>query len=152
MFILDTDHISLFQRNDPHVSARVLATPPQELVTTVITVEEQLRGRLDRVRRARSDEEVLRSYHNLLATSLYFRTITIISFDEQAQTIFKHLRAQGIRIGTQDIRIATIALSRGATLVTRNVQDFIMIPSLGMEDWSLPGEHLTTNERGLPRS
>src|SRR5439155_109282 len=39
MFILDTDHVSLFQRHDPHVSARVLATPPQELATTVITVE-----------------------------------------------------------------------------------------------------------------
>jgi predicted nucleic acid-binding protein len=55
MFILDTDHISLFQRRDPHVTARVLATPALELATTVITVEEQLRGRLDGVRRARSD-------------------------------------------------------------------------------------------------
>ena len=48
--------------------------------------------------------------HNLLATSLYFRTITIIGFDEQAQTIFRRLRVQGIRIGTQDLRIAAIAL------------------------------------------
>ena len=56
MFILDTDHISLFQRSDPHVSARVLETPPQELATTVITVEEQLRGRLDLIHRGRSDE------------------------------------------------------------------------------------------------
>jgi predicted nucleic acid-binding protein len=48
MFILDTDHVSLFQRNDPHVSARVLATPPLELATTVVTVEEQLSGCLDR--------------------------------------------------------------------------------------------------------
>jgi tRNA(fMet)-specific endonuclease VapC len=61
MFVLDTDHVSLFQRNDPLVSARVLATPSQELATTVITVEEQLRGQLDRVRRARSDEDVVRA-------------------------------------------------------------------------------------------
>jgi hypothetical protein len=53
MFILDTDHISLFQRRDPHVTARVLATSALELATTVITVEEQS-VRLDRVRRARS--------------------------------------------------------------------------------------------------
>ena len=102
MFILDTDHVSLFQRNEPHVSARVLAAPPQELATTVITVEEQLRGRLDRVR-----------------------------------------RAQGIRIGTQDLRIAALALSRGATLVTRNVRDFATISSLNIEDWSLPGKNVT---------
>jgi len=39
MYILDTDHVSLFQRNDPPVTARVLATPPLELATTVVTVE-----------------------------------------------------------------------------------------------------------------
>jgi hypothetical protein len=39
MFILDTDHISLFQRRHPHVTARVLATSALELATTVITVE-----------------------------------------------------------------------------------------------------------------
>ena len=39
MFILDTDHVSLFQRNHPHVLAQVLATPHQELATTVITVD-----------------------------------------------------------------------------------------------------------------
>ena len=145
MFILDTDHVSLFQRHDPHVSARVLATPPQELATTVITVEEQLRGRLERVRRARSDAEVVRAYHNLLATSLYFRTITTIGFDEQAQTIFRRLRVQGIRIGTQDLRIAAITPSHGATLVTRNGQDFATIPSLNIEDWSLPTEDVSTD-------
>ena len=138
MFVLDTDHVSLFQRNDPHVSARVLATQPQELATTVITVEEQLRGRLDRVRRARSDEEVVRAYRNLLATSLYFRTITVIGFDEQAQTIFRRLRLQGLRIGTNDLRIAATALSYRATLVTRNTRDFSTIPSLNVEDWSSP--------------
>jgi tRNA(fMet)-specific endonuclease VapC len=145
MFILDTDHVSLFQRNDPHVSARILATLPQELATTIITVEEQLRGRLDRVRRARSDVEVVRAYGNLLATSLYFRIITVIGFDEQAQAMFRRLRVQGIRIGTQDLRIAAIALSRGATLVTRNVRDFAAIPTLNIEDWSSSGEDITAD-------
>ena len=145
MFILDTDHVSLFQRHDRYVVARVLTTPHQELATTVITFEEQLRGRLERVRRTRNDAEVVRAYHNLLATSLYFRTITIIGFDEQAQTIFRRLRVQGIRLGTQDLRIAAIALDRGATLVTRNVRDFATIPSLHIEDWSLPGEDVTPN-------
>jgi tRNA(fMet)-specific endonuclease VapC len=138
MFILDTDHVSLFQRNHPHVSARLLATPSLELATTVVTVEEQLRGRLDRIRRARSDEQIVRAYHNLLATVLYFRTITIIGFDQQAQVVFKSLFAQKIRTGTHDLRIAAIALRYGATLVTRNRQDFAAIPSLKMEDWSWP--------------
>ena len=88
----------------------------------------------------------MRAYHNLLATSLYFRTTTIIGFDEQAQRIFSRLRVQGIRVGTHDLRIAATALSRGSTLVTRNVRDFAMIPSLNIENWSLPREHGTTDE------
>ena len=89
MYILDTDHISLFQRNDPHVSARVLMTPSLQLAATVVTVEEQLRGRLDRIRRARNDEQVVRAYQSLHATVLYFRTISIIGFDQPTQTIFR---------------------------------------------------------------
>ncbi len=61
MFILDTDHVSLFQRNHVSVVARISETPPDRLATTVITLEEQIRGRLDRVRRAKSDEEIVRN-------------------------------------------------------------------------------------------
>src|SRR5438874_2157471 len=105
MFILDTDHLSLFQRRHPHGTARVLATSALELATTGITVEKQLRGRWERVRRARSDAEVVRAYRSLLATFLYFRTITMRDLDEQAQRIFQHLRAQRRRLGMLNLRI-----------------------------------------------
>ncbi|MCP4105709.1 MAG: type II toxin-antitoxin system VapC family toxin [Desulfobacteraceae bacterium] len=137
MFILDTDHISLFQRNHPTVVARISETPPDELATTVITLEEQVRGRLDRVRKAKNNEEIVRAYKNLLATFLYFQSISVIGFSENAQLIFKNLRKQKVRIGTQDLRIAAIALTHNATIVTRNRQDFISIPLLKIEDWSL---------------
>jgi tRNA(fMet)-specific endonuclease VapC len=66
-----------------------------------------------------------------------------MDFDEQAQMMFQHLRAQRIRIGTLDLRIAAIALSREATLVTRNRQDFAGIPApLNIENWSLPGDEV----------
>lgn len=74
----------------------------------------------------------------MLATVLLFRTIQIIGFDQQTQTIFQSLRAQRVRIGTQDLRIAAIALRQGAILVTRNRQDFAAIPVLQTADWSLP--------------
>jgi tRNA(fMet)-specific endonuclease VapC len=95
-----------------------------------------LRGRLARIRRACNDAEVVRTYRSLLATLVFFQTITVIPFDESAQTIFNRLRVQRPRVGTQDLRMAAVALSQEATRVTRNRQDFAGIPSLQIEDWS----------------
>ena len=136
MYILDTDHISLFQRDNPGVVSNVLKKPQSMLATTVITAEEQLRGRLAMIRKARTDERIVKAYDNLLATVLYFRTITVIGFDSKSQRIFRKLREQKIRIGTQDLRIAAIALARNATVVTRNQKDFSLVPSLKIEDWA----------------
>lgn len=136
MFILDTDHISLFQRKHPRVVARISENSHDRLATTVITFEEQIRGRLDIVRKAKSDQEIVRAYKNLLATFIYFQSIRVIDFDEKSQTIFRSLREKKIRIGTQDLRIASAVLAHNATIVTRNRQDFIAVPSLKIEDWS----------------
>ncbi|MEH2292429.1 type II toxin-antitoxin system VapC family toxin [Nostoc sp.] len=44
---------------------------------------------------------------------------------------------QRIRIGTQDLRIASITLSMNGILVTRNRKDFEKLPNWRLEDWTI---------------
>lgn len=54
-----------------------------------------------------------------------------------ADNYFRQFRQMGIRIGTQDLRIASISLVHKAIVVTRNRKDFDQVPNLIIEDWSL---------------
>jgi len=49
---------------------------------------------------------------------------------------YERLRGTYGRLGTNDLRIAAIALITGATVVTRNVRDFSQLRGLPVEDWT----------------
>jgi len=49
--------------------------------------------------------------------------------------IYKTFKAQKIRVGTQDLRIAAIVLAQNGILLTRNRQDFEKVPGLLIQDW-----------------
>lgn len=136
LWILDTDHLSLFQRGHLLVSERVNAIPLEQLVTTIITFEEQIYGRLNRIRRAVSQEGLVLAYTQLQETLEDFKTIKVLEFNKDAANCYTQLLHQRIRIGTQDLRIAAIAISNNSTLVTRNQRDFSRIPGLSFEDWT----------------
>jgi tRNA(fMet)-specific endonuclease VapC len=58
LWIFDTDCLSLFQADNPQIIDRVRRTPPTQLATTIITVEEQMQGRLNLVRRAENNRKL----------------------------------------------------------------------------------------------
>ncbi|MBD0264213.1 MAG: type II toxin-antitoxin system VapC family toxin [Tolypothrix sp. Co-bin9] len=134
--ILDTDHISLFQREHPVVTKRVNQANPKQIATTIITVEEQIRGRLAQIKKSSSDTIVL-DYAKLDATLNFFKSINVLDFTQDANSCYQDLVRQKIRIGTQDLRIAAIALSVDGIVVTRNHKDFVKIPNLRIEDWTI---------------
>ena len=137
LFILDTDHVTLFQRGHPAVHQRVLAHPFGSVVTTIVTAEEQLRGRLKAIRRASDDPSIIAAYDRMQATLEFFRNLPLLGFDTPAQERVTRLRQQRIRIGTHDLRIAGIVLATEGVLVTGNVRDFSQVPGLKLEDWSM---------------
>lgn len=136
LYLLDTDHISLAQRGHPQVIARIMATNANNLFISIVTVQEQMRGRLAQTQQAKSSDSLIRAYKLLHETIAFSRTIPILDFDEQSSALFDGLRQQKIRIGTLDLRIAAIALAHNQIVVTRNTRDFARVPNLRMEDWT----------------
>lgn len=137
LWVLDTDHLSFFQNNHPVVKERVNALDPEEVAVTIITVEEQMYGRLNRIRRANSADELMTAYARMWDLLEDIKNINVLAFDQEAYNCYNELVRQKIRIGTQDLRIAASVISRNGVLVTRNRRDFERVPSLRFEDWTI---------------
>lgn len=135
--ILDTDHVSLLERKDTLVVDKFSRSRVGETAITIITWEEQMRGRLNVIRQATSSEQRILAYTRLLSTIRFLQNFPIINFDAMADNYYLELQAQKIRVGTQDLRIASIALSCSAVVVTRNHRDFGKVPNLMLEDWTV---------------
>jgi len=63
--------------------------------------------------------------------------VIILDFDEISAAIFQQMRDSRVRVGTQDLKIAAIALATDALLLSRNLRDFRRISGLRVEDWTL---------------
>lgn len=61
-----------------------------------------------------------------------------LGYDEPAADRFESLRRFRVRIGTLDLRVASIALADDALLVSRDLADFSKVPGLRIEDWTKP--------------
>lgn len=136
LYLLDTDHVSLAQRGHPGIVTRIASTPPEQLVVSIVTVHEQLQGRLAQVQHAGDMTSLILAYKRLHETLDFYLAVSVVDFDERSAALWDNLRQRQVRIGALDLRIAAIALSIGATLVTRNRQDFQRVPGLMIEDWS----------------
>lgn len=136
--LLDTDHITLFREGHGAVGSQVSATPANALFVTIISFQEQVEGWLIQIRRAQNQQRLVWAYGKLYETLTYFSLLQVLVYDEAAAAQFRRLQQQRIRIGTQDLRIAAIALVNGCTVVTRNRRDFERVPGLAVEDWTAP--------------
>ena len=136
LFVLDTDHLSLYQRGAEPLLSKLLSHPPDELAITIVTVEEQLRGRLAQIRKATNAAHLNERYRWLGETVDQLARLPVLYLDDKATTLYETLLSQKVRIGTQDLRIAAIVLNQNAVLLTRNSQDFSRVPGLQLNDWT----------------
>jgi tRNA(fMet)-specific endonuclease VapC len=140
LYVLDTDHLSLYRYGHPEVSAHIEATPADQLAVTIITIEEQLRAWYTQVRRARDRDRLARAYQGLFEVAETSKYIRVLPFTSHAVERYFDLRSQLPRLGKMDLAIAAIALEYDGIVVTRNRRDFEQVPDLQLDDWSQPGQ------------
>ena len=140
MILLDTDHISVLQHPDSPpaavLSARLQDSVDRDIVTTAVTMEEQMRGWLALLNRHRGVRQQADFYEYLIDMVRFFNDWSLLGFDELSEARFETLRHAGIRIGSSDLKIACIALEHDALLLTCNRQDFEKVTGLRFEDWT----------------
>ncbi|NUO82693.1 type II toxin-antitoxin system VapC family toxin [candidate division KSB1 bacterium] len=135
--ILDTDTLSAYHRGHPEVVARYSALPLVLRAITVVTAEEVLRGRFAQINQAKKTEKLILAYDFLREAVVNLSRIRILRFDEQAASRYGRIKSLKTRVGTLDLRIAAIALSNNAILITANQRHFRQVPELITEDWTV---------------
>ena len=140
MIVLDTDCLSLLERERLLESSKLLRAldehQSQEICTTIVTFEEQMRGWLSYIARCKEVSEQVVGYQRLHRFLESYRNTPVLDFDDKAALVFSNLRKRKIRIGTMDLKIAAIVIANKAILVTRNLSDFQQVPGLFAEDWT----------------
>ena len=139
MYIFDTDHLSFIQRNGQEgkqILAKLATIKEPTVAVTIVTYEEQVRGRLNFLSKAKTLNEQIFAYQGLQQLTLDYQSIIIIPFDRAAALEHQRLRKAYPRLGNMDLKIAAISLINNATLLTRNKSDFGQVIELQIEDWS----------------
>jgi tRNA(fMet)-specific endonuclease VapC len=97
--------------------------------------EEIMRGWIAALRRIQDPHRQINAYAKLQQLFRFFATWDVLEWNEMAVDEYDSLKRAKTRIGTMDLKIASIALASGATLLTRNRNDFSRVAGLRVEDW-----------------
>jgi tRNA(fMet)-specific endonuclease VapC len=137
IYVFDTDHLSLYQAGHFRVLQNQLSHIQDQLALTIISVEEQLNGWQTALRKARDDVRRAEVYRRMARSLESLAGWSILPFSLAAMARHAHLLRQHLNVKSNDLKIAAIAMERGATVVARNAWDFARIPGLMWEDWSI---------------
>jgi tRNA(fMet)-specific endonuclease VapC len=138
MILLDTDHVSVL--TDQRITIREnllrgLDGATDDLALPILSIEELLRGWLAKIHSTRSPTGQIVPYLRLGKLVDFLASWPIAHWTEAAVNVYDSLRSKRIRIRTQDLKIASIALANDALLLSANLRDFEKVPELHVADW-----------------
>jgi tRNA(fMet)-specific endonuclease VapC len=130
IYLLDANAcIKFLNGQSENVRSRLESKRPEEIVLCSVVKAELLYGALKSARPA----------ENLNRLGSFFKTFVSFAFDDVSAETYGAIRVglerAGTPIGPNDLFIAAIARSRGATLVTNNTREFQRVEGLLLEDW-----------------
>ena len=98
-----------------------------------------MRGRLNMIRRVESGSSNMsleRAYELFERTFDDFQRVKCLSYTQEADNLVNAWRKDKLRLGSNDLKIVAICQAHGATLISKNRQDFDRIPGLDVQYWS----------------
>ena len=137
MLILDTNHLTEIDLDTAKGRALVqkLGSAADECFLPIVVAEEITRGWLALIAKARDVEDQVYAYARFGKSIAELNKWTLLEWDADTAAHFVRLRNEGVRIATMDLRIASVALAYDATLLSRNLKDFRLVPGLKVENW-----------------
>ena len=135
--VLDTNHFSELVRDSQCAAAldRRIAESGGDVFVIIITGQESFEGWFALINRERAGRDQTKAYAQFLRSIETLVKFAILPFDAEAARIFHRLKDQGVRIGTMDLKIASVCITRDMTLLSRNLVDFEKVPGLRVENW-----------------
>ncbi len=138
MLVLDTDHVVEYQKGTSAEAVRLkerLDGATEPYATTILTVEEIIRGWMAAVRRTNDPHQQINAYTKLRQLFRFFAVWNLLDWDEAAADEFQRLRLMKTQVGTMDLKIASVVLAGRGRLLSRNSSDFERVPGLVVENW-----------------
>ncbi|HEX7445900.1 MAG TPA: type II toxin-antitoxin system VapC family toxin [Pirellulales bacterium] len=138
MILLDTDHLSILldERDSRRERLRQrLEDALEPIACTIVSLEEVLRGWLAAIHRRHNVELQVPAYTRLNRLFVTMGDWDIVPFDQATAEQFGDLRRRRVRIGSMDLKIASIALVHDALILTANLRDFSQVPGLRCANW-----------------
>ena len=135
--VLDSNHFTEFVRGAQlgRNLKRRIAARNADVFVSIVTAQESFEGWLALIRRQRAGRNQIKGYAEFQLSMETLMRFTVLPFDEEAATHFHRLQTGRVRIGTMDLKIASICLAHDSTLLTRNLVDFEKVPGLRVENW-----------------
>ncbi len=136
--ILDTNHFRELVSDSSEAGARLrerIAAESADVFTSIVMLEESMHGWMALLNRRKPGPEQVDVYGRMQLALEKAVKLGILPFDDEAAETFVVLRHHFRRKGSMDLKIASIALSHEALLLTRNVEDFRDIPGLQFQNW-----------------